>query len=120
MTVAELSVHLFGQLLFVYVLLQDCSSSHCVALEGSQEQNREGGPSQKKREKEKLKHHTLAPPRLFSLGGAFAVKRVSCVIVALQNQYCTVMEKHMMPFKFLWDFFYFQQTCKTTTGSSSS
>lgn len=61
---------------------------------------------------------------LFSLGGAFAVKRASCVIVALQNQYCTVMEKHMMPFKFLWDFsfffFYFQQTCKTTTGSSSS
>lgn len=35
------------------------------------------------------------------------MKRVSCVIVALQNQYCTVMEKHMMPFKFLWDFSFF-------------
>lgn len=42
MTVAKLSVHLFGQLLFVYILLEDCSSSHCVALEGSHGQNRKG------------------------------------------------------------------------------
>lgn len=108
MTVAELSVHLFGQLLFVYVLLQDCSSSHCVALEGSQGQNREGGSSKKKSGERKTKAPQFRSRcSLFSLGGAFAVKRASCVIVALQNQYCTVMEKHMMPFKFLWDFSFF-------------
>lgn len=49
MAVAELSVHLSGQLLLVYVLLKDCSSSHCVALEGRQEQSREGGAGEKKK-----------------------------------------------------------------------
>lgn len=69
MTVAELSVHLSGQLLFVYVLLQDCSSSHCVALEGSQEQSRaeKEASIRKKGEKQKLKHHNLDPDVHFSV-----------------------------------------------------
>lgn len=32
---AEVSVHLFGELLFVYVLLKDACSSHCVDLQRS-------------------------------------------------------------------------------------
>lgn len=92
MTVAKLSVHLFEQLLFVYILLEDGSSSHCVALEGSQGQNTERG----------LKWEENRATVQFSVSVEFVLSKMYCVTAALQNQYCAGRGKHMMPFKLLW------------------